>query len=320
MSSIADIQKAALKRCDQEAVKVIWLAGSGTFAADSPNVPAEKKIPEILRCVPADAVVGRFGVISTPFGQVNRFTLMEVDGWPVGRVPFHNGWPMFTFDDTNSVFWLFHQLGVEWIITDASVGGVAENTRPWDTVVPDDIFVNAPAKAKLAKLAPAINKRAFARMDPPFCSYLRQILLDSLSRLELQGTEELHHRLGRIYDGGVYYTTPPGVVETAWEIKDLVRRGVTVVGQSSGQEAAGARIAGMHFAVLNPVANFAAGREGGVWLKGETMAQLYMELVVPMAVVMWWSLQAIIAQLKLGQPKCSCDELAESVDLSEIWA
>ena len=63
-----------------------------------------------------------------------------------------------------------------------------------------------------------------------------------------------------VVDGGVYAATQGPRLETAAEINRLERDGATVVGMTGMPEAALAREAGLPYAALCAVANWAAGR------------------------------------------------------------
>lgn len=98
--------------------------------------------------------------------------------------------------------------------------------------------------------------------------------------------------------------------ESAPEIQMLKQANATVVGQSTGQEAIGARISRMCFAGVYPVVNFAEGLESGVWSPGG-MGNIYREIGIPMAVVEYWALQALVRQ----ERKCDCEKIANSAAL-----
>jgi hypothetical protein len=71
----------------------------------------------------------------------------------------------------------------------------------------------------------------------------------------------------------------------------------------------------MCFGVMNPVANFAEGLEGGAWVQGG-MGQFYEDLALPMATVLWWTLEQIVTQGR----GCDCHAIATSVDVDRyIW-
>ena len=192
-------------------VRTTSIGGSGTWALD--RDPRRAGFPEELESGGEGAVVARFRGLATPFGEVPLVKLLDVGGQPVLRVPVH-GWhfPVPSLDDTLSVFWLLAQLGVEQIVVDASVGGV--RAEPWDVVVPDDVITDGVIKQAVPRLAAELRRSPWVRMKDPFCSRLRQSLRCSVQRFSQDPVSGALHRLGRLIDGGTYYTTPLSVFET----------------------------------------------------------------------------------------------------------
>lgn len=309
MNNCNSIKELVFQYFGKEGIFTASVGGSATFALDTVGVG----FPEALSCAGKKTVVGCFTEVETPFGNVPIVKILNVGGKPVVRVPYH-GWrlPSTTLEHTLATFWCLYQLGVGQIVVDASVGGI--KVKPWDVVVPDELVVNNPAKIAAARLGEALGKDPWVRMANPFCIRLRRALAYSVRRFKTQGTEEPHHPLGDLIDGGIYVTTPLGPFETPAEIRDFREKGYTVVGQSSGQEALAARICGMCIAVVNPVANFAEGLEGGAWTPGPGgMQQLYSELAIPMAVVVYWTLQWMVK----NENRCGiCQQMVKSADLS----
>jgi purine nucleoside phosphorylase len=256
----------------------------------------------------------RANEVETPFGAVPVIKLLDVRGHPVLRVPVH-GWrfPVPSLDDTLAVFWTLAQLGVEQIVVDASVGGV--RAEPWDVVVPDDVIIDGTAKTAVPRLAFELGRTPWVRMKDPLCPRLRRSLASAVERHKRESLGQEFHPLGRLIEGGIYYTTPLSVFETTAEVEVLRRAGATVVGQSTGQEVACARMLGMCFAVMNPVANHAEGLEGGAWVDGG-MDTFYDDLALPMAAVLWRTLEEIVS----ARRTCECLAIANSVDISRfVW-
>jgi purine nucleoside phosphorylase len=227
-----------------------------------------------------------------------------------------HGWrfPIPGLDDTLAVFWLLSQLGAEQIVVDASAGGIT--ARPWDVVVPHDVVVDSTAKAAVPRLAFELGISPWVRMKDPLCPRLAQAFTVALRNHSEDEAAANLHSLGEIVEGGVYYTTPLSVFETATEVEVLAKAGATVVGQSTGQEVACARMLGMCLAVMNPVANYAEGIEAGEWVQGG-MDTFYDDLALPMATVLWRVLEEIILQDR----DCGCLEISRNVDIGRyIWA
>lgn len=295
-------------------ISIAWVGGSGSWALDTD----ERKFREVAaKLIGQNEMLHRFTEVETPFGQVPVVWLFHINCVPVVRVPIH-GWrfPIPTIQHTMATFWLLHELGIQQVIVDASVGGV--RAEPWDLVIPDDVIVNDPAKWQIASLAPAVGSNIWLRMDQPFCPRLGAFLANSVERYRREKSPEFH-TFGQLHAGGTYYTMPLTVFETPAEIQDLFKRNVTVVGQSSGQEAIAARYCKMCFAVINPVVNFAEGLERATWSAGQRMEDLYEDLALPMAHVMFRTLQQMAESFLSKEKKsCECLAIAESVNLVKL--
>ena len=308
MHNLASAQNVLRTACGAPLARTASIGGSGTWALD--RDPARRGFPEELDCAGERAVVARFSDLTTPFGMIPSVKIIDVSGVPVIRIPVH-GWrfPVPTVENTQAVFWLLSQLGVEQIAVDASVGGV--RAGPWDVVIPDDVMVNDHAKLAIARLATELNRTPWVRMLHPFCPRIRQALAASFNRLAEDGDEQPSGVFRKLIDGGLYYTTALSVFETTAEVRLIESLGATVVGQSTGQEATAARVCGMCMAVINPVANYAEGLEAGAWISGG-MEGFYDRIAIPMGLVAWWTLQEIVTQ----ERDCDCLSIATSVDVS----
>jgi purine nucleoside phosphorylase len=308
VADLASVQDLFRTDYGAPVVRTASVGGSGTWALD--RDPRRKGFPEALESAGERVVVARFAEVDTPFGPIPSAKALDVDGQPVIRIPVH-GWrfPGPAVEDTLAVFWLLSQLGVEQVLVDASVGGV--NAKPWDVVVPDDVIVNEHSKLAVARLALSLNRKPWVRMCDPFCPRLRRALTDSVKRFEQDPGSDGLHPLGDLVDGGMYYTTPLSIFESAAEIRFLRSLGAVVVGQSTGQEVAAARVCGMCFAVINPVANYAEGLEQGAWMPGG-MEAFYDQCALPVATVVYRALQEIVVQ----ERDCHCAAITTGADVS----
>lgn len=306
VSTIADI-KDLLQSCHQDKPALVAsVGGSGTWAMDMAGPGFPEGMPEA-----GVKTAFAFRQVQTPFGPIPEVKTLIIAGFPVIRIPVH-GWhfPIPNLKDTNATFWLLYHLGIKKVIVDASVGGI--KAKPWDVVVPDDVFINDGAKLEILELTKEIDSDPRKRMAEPFCPILRRCLIAAVKRLPSLQKAFPHAPLGDLHEKGAYYTMPLTVFETPAEIKDLKRRGFLVVGQSSGQEALAARLCGMHFAVVNPVVNFAEGLEGASWSAGETMAELYTRIAPTMGLVVIEALKLILQT----ETNCRCSEYASATDLT----
>jgi purine nucleoside phosphorylase len=238
--------------------------------------------------------------------------LIDVHGWPVLRIPTH-GWrfPLPSLQDTLAVFWLLSQIGVEQVIVDASVGGIS--VAPWDVVVPDDVILTEETKLAMPRLGREVGRTAWVRMANPFCPRVRGALVAAYREVTHENDGGASAALRQFSDKGLYYTTPLSVFETAAEIRFAKSIGGTVVGQSTGQEAAAARVCGMCFGVINPVANYAEGLAGGTWIEGG-MGAFYDAIALPMAQVVYNALQRLVAQ----ERTCGCADINEAANVARL--
>ena len=287
-------------------VQTASVGGSGTWAMDSD--PNRHGFPEEF--AGEEIVVEKFQNVETPFGPIPRVKLMDINGIPAIRIPRH-GWHVgrSNLKQTLATFWFLHSVGVQQVVVDASVGGV--QAKPGDLVVPDDVMIHDPAKLAVADLAHELGIDAHVRMAEPFCPRIRKALLCSAARLK--DDPEVRGNVEELIDGGIYYTTPLSIFETAAEVRFLRETiGATVVGQSSGQEAAAARLCGMCLAVVNPVANFAEG--GETWTPGG-MGRYYDQCALPVGLVTYWALQEVIS----CERDCNCPKLGRGVPRPAGW-
>jgi len=280
------------------------VGGSGTLGLDRKGGAG---FPEALS-IP---VIAYFKDMETPFGAVPMVKLLDINGFKVVRVPLH-GWrfPETTLEQTLATFWLLDKIGVQQVIVDASVGGI--RAKPWDIVIPDDVINNNPAKIAASRLAFELGKDPWVRMAKPFCLRLGKSFVQPFADAKLK-----YPSLGNLIEGGTYYTMPLGPFETAAEIKMLQNSSMTIIGQSSGQEALCARICGMCLAVINPVANFAEGINDGAWTPiSGGMDEIYRQMAMPMAQIVINTLRQIVKEPR----SCDCAKIAKSTDLSTLTA
>ena len=130
--------------------------------------------------------------IKTPFGNPSdAIVLGEIDGVKVAFLPRHGrGHPISPTElPSKANIYAMKSLGVEYILSVATVGSLQEKIRPLDIVIPDQII-----------------DRTFLRQDTffgrgiavhipfaePFCPVLGDILYDSARKLEI-----------RAHDGGI---------------------------------------------------------------------------------------------------------------------
>jgi len=131
-----------------------------------------------------------------------------------------------------------------------AVGGIAAGAGPGRVVVPDQIIDYTWGREHSFADGTA-NEVQHVDFTSPFDEGLRRLLLDVA---EDAGVE--------LVDGGVYGATQGPRLETAAEIARMQRDGCTLVGMTGMPEAALAREAGLRYAMISLVVNWAAGIGG----------------------------------------------------------
>lgn len=148
--------------------------------------------------------------------------------------------------------WALSQLGVTSIIAANAVGGIAANMGPGVLVIPDQIidYTYGREQSFLLDIDDYVNHIDFTF---PYSEKWRNRLLESASSLQIA-----------CVFAGTYGCTQGPRLETAAEIKRLVRDGCDLVGMTAMPEAALARELNMEYAAICLVVNWAAGLGDGL--------------------------------------------------------
>jgi 5'-methylthioadenosine phosphorylase len=148
--------------------------------------------------------------------------------------------------------WALSSQNVSHVISVASVGGIRSDLVPGALVVPDQII-----DYTYGRQATFFDSRekpvTHTDFTEPFCEDLR---MKCMRAAALCGKNAI--------DGGVYAATQGPRLETAAEINRMERDGADMVGMTGMPEAILAREAGLCYASISVVANFAAGRGNSV--------------------------------------------------------
>lgn len=141
--------------------------------------------------------------------------------------------------------------GAERVVALAAVGGIRSAFAPRVLVVPDQIIDYTYGREQSYYDG---NGGEVVHIDftNPYCEALRQALLDSANEMDLD-----------LVDGGTYGATQGPRLETAAEVRRLERDGCDLIGMTGMPEAALAREAGLCYAPLAFVVNWAAGKGEG---------------------------------------------------------
>jgi 5'-methylthioinosine phosphorylase len=146
------------------------------------------------------------------------------------------------------------QLGVEDVLHGNLIGGVNPTLNYDDVMIVDDFIDLKPNHPQ--SVLPFFYKkeelsfgRLSTRMNPVLCPELRRALYD----------QALKHHYAKVYYGGTLVQTRTGRWETPAEIRMIQKIGGDLVATQDGTYIVYARQAGIHFATLQYVMNFAEG-------------------------------------------------------------
>jgi 5'-methylthioadenosine phosphorylase len=140
------------------------------------------------------------------------------------------------------------QEGVKEIVSIATVGGIRREFGPGVLVIPDQIIDYTWGRPSTFFEGPGV-KVTHIDFTEPYSAALRARILAAATACG-----------ETVADGGVYATTQGPRLETAAEVTKLERDGADLIGMTGMPEAALAREAGIQYAAIAVVANYAAGR------------------------------------------------------------
>lgn len=194
--------------------------------------------------------VTRRQVLRTPYGEPSSpATFGRLAGREVVFLARHGYGHTLAPHEINyrANLWALRELGVREVVAVNSVGGIAAGMAPGTLVVPDQV-IDYTSGRRHTFFEGADQPVVHIDFTWPFAEPLRQSLLTAA-----QPSGQA------IVAGGVYAATNGPRLESAAEIARLARDGATLVGMTGMPEAALAREAGLDYAMLALVANWAAG-------------------------------------------------------------
>jgi 5'-methylthioadenosine phosphorylase len=188
--------------------------------------------------------------VKTPFGYPSDAIILgDVDGVKVAFLPRHGRGHVITPTELPSKanIYAMKSLGVEYILSVATVGSLQEKIRPLDIVIPDQII-----------------DRTFLRQDTffgrgiavhipfadPFCPVLGDILYDSARKLEI-----------RAHDGGICIVMEGPQFSTRAESELYRSWGADVIYMTGLPEAKLAREAEICYAAIAVVTDYDCWKE-----------------------------------------------------------
>lgn len=199
----------------------------------------------------ANLTVTRRQIIRTPYGEPSGpLTFGKIACHTVVFIPRHGAGHTIPPHKVNyrANIWALHSEGVKNIVAVATVGGISAQLKPGDIVLPHQLIDYTHGRNHTYFDG---DEQLVKHIDftEPYCSNMRAVCLNAAK----QANQTL-------IDGGVYAAVQGPRLETAAEINRLERDGATLVGMTGMPEAALAKELEMHYAVICPVANHAAGR------------------------------------------------------------
>lgn len=146
--------------------------------------------------------------------------------------------------------WALKQLAPARVLAINTVGGITERAPPRALVLPDQLIDYTQGRA--SSFWDGAGEMLHAEFGEPYSPPLRAAILEAARRAGVP-----------VVDGGCYGATQGPRFETRAEIARMRRDGCDLVGMTGMPEAALAREAGLEYACLAPVANWAAGAGDG---------------------------------------------------------
>jgi len=196
----------------------------------------------------------RHQMVSTPFGEPSGpLTIGRLQGCEVVFLPRHGYNHRIPPHQVNyrANVWALRELGVSRVLAVAAVGGIHPDMGPGTLVVPDQLIDYTWGRPSTFYEGD-LDSVTHVDFTYPYDQSLRRSFLAAGRSIGLH-----------LIDGGTYGATQGPRLETAAEIRRLERDGCDVVGMTGMPEAVLAREAGLEYASLNVVANWAAGIHEG---------------------------------------------------------
>jgi len=194
-------------------------------------------------------------VIRTPYGEPSgALTFGEIGGHRVVFIARHGYGHTIPPHEINyrANIWALAEQKVSRVVSVCTVGGIAPDLSPGTIVVPDQIIDYTYSRPHTFFEG---GDKPVTHIDftEPYCPQMRARILTAAQN----GKQA-------VKDGGVYAASQGPRLETAAEINRIAGDGGSMVGMTGMPEAALAREAGLSYAAVAVVANWAAGRGNSV--------------------------------------------------------
>jgi len=195
--------------------------------------------------------VSRRLAVRTPYGEPSgALTFGRIAGAEVVFLARHGYGHTIAPHEVNyrANIWALKEQNVEGVVSVASVGSIRADLRPGTIAVPHQI-IDYTWGRKSTFFEGGEQPVTHIDFTEPYSAALRHRILDAAA---VSGET--------VAENGVYAASQGPRLETAAEIDRLERDGADMVGMTGMPEAALAREAGLDYATIAVVANFAAGR------------------------------------------------------------
>jgi 5'-methylthioadenosine phosphorylase len=199
--------------------------------------------------------------VQTPYGSINP-TVGVYNGIEVAFLPRHGAAHSVPPHRINyrANLWGLRSLGVERIVATTAVGSLNPQLRPGEMVLIDQ-FLDFTKGRPSTFFEGGSHGVVHVDYTEPYCPEVRAVILD------VSGEAGYN-----IHDGGVYVCTEGPRFETPAEIRMFEKLGGDLVGMTNVPEVVLAREAGICYATVSMVTNFAAGIAEGPLTHEEVVA------------------------------------------------
>lgn len=201
---------------------------------------------------PEELAGGEERVVRTPYGEA-LVLLGAYRGVRVGFVRRHGPGHRVPPHRVNyrANIWAVRELGLERVLGTAAVGSLNPCMGPGDLVLVDQ-FIDFTRRRESTFFEGGDSGVVHVDLTEPYCPELRRVLAGAARDLGLP-----------VHEGGVYVCTEGPRFETPAEVRAFRMLGGDLVGMTNVPEVVLAREAGLCYALVAVVTNFAAGISPG---------------------------------------------------------
>lgn len=199
--------------------------------------------------------------VETPYGEV-RPTVGEYNGVEVAFLPRHGAGHTVPPHRINyrANIWGLRRLGVKRILATTAVGSVNPEMRPGEMVIIDQ-FLDFTKGRPSTFFEGGPDGVIHVDYTEPYCPQVRAVIRKAATELGY-----------KLHDQGVYVCTEGPRFETPAEIRMFAKLGGDLVGMTNVPEVVLAREAGICYATISMVTNYAAGIAAGPLTHEEVVA------------------------------------------------